>query len=201
MNLIDRAKSILTTPKTEWIVIDSETATPQSLLTSYVVPMALIGTVAAFIGYGFVGLNVFGIKVGGINWGIAQGLTYFVSTLVSFFIASYVIDALAPNFGSEKNINKSAKLVAYASTASYVAAVFAILPSLSFLAILGLYSVYLFYVGLPILKRTAADKVIAYMIVSALVIIVVGFVVNFILMKIVYTVLGNPYTVNGLLGT
>ncbi len=193
MNLIDRAKNILMSPKTEWLVVDTETATPGSLLTSYVVPMALIGAIAAFIGYGFIGLNIFGVKIAGINWGIAQGVTILVSAIVSYFISTYVIDALAPSFGSEKNINKSAQLVAYASTAAWVAGIFQILPSLGILAILGLYSVYLFYVGLPIMKKTPDDKKIVYMIVSALVIIVVGFVINMILLKVVYAILGNPY--------
>ena len=193
MNLIDRAKNILMSPKTEWLVVDTETATPGSLLTSYVVPMALIGAIAAFIGYGFIGLNIFGVKIAGINWGIAQGVTILVSAIVSYFISTYVIDALAPSFASEKNINKSAQLVAYASTAAWVAGIFQILPSLGILAILGLYSVYLFYVGLPIMKKTPDDKKIVYMIVSALVIIVVGFVINMILLKVVYAILGNPY--------
>ena len=67
MNIIERVKNILMTPKTEWDVINGETATPMSLLIGYVVPMALIGAVASFIGYGFIGLNVLGIKIGGIN--------------------------------------------------------------------------------------------------------------------------------------
>jgi hypothetical protein len=120
-------------------------------------------------------------------------VTILVSAIVSYFISTYVIDALAPSFGSEKNINKSAQLVAYASTAAWVAGIFHILPSLGILGILGLYSVYLFYVGLPIMKKTPEDKKIVYMIVSALVIIVVGFVIQMILMKIVYAILGNPY--------
>jgi hypothetical protein len=45
------------------------------------------------------------------------------------------------------------------------------------LAVLGiiaaLYSIYLFYLGLPVMMKTPADKVIPYMAVSAVVIIVV----------------------------
>lgn len=192
MNLIERAKNILMTPKTEWDVVNNETATPVSLLTGYVLPMALIGAVASFIGYGFIGVSVLGIKIAGINWGISQAITVLVSAILSFFIASYVIDALAPSFGSEKNINKSAQLVAYASTASYVAGIFNILPSLSFLAILGLYSIYLFFIGLPKLKKTPEDKVVVYMIVSALVIFVISIVVSMIVLRVLYGILGNP---------
>jgi Yip1 domain len=193
MNLIERVKNILVTPKTEWEVINGEAATPMSLLTSYVVPMALIGAVAGFIGYGFVGLNILGIKIGGISWGLAFAAKAFLSAITSYFICTYVIDALAPSFASEKDINKSAQLVAYSFTAGWVASIFSIIPSLGILSILGLYSVYLFYTGLTPMKKTFEDKKIVYMIVSALVIIVCSIVVNMIMDKVIYAILGNPF--------
>jgi Yip1 domain len=201
MNLIERVKSILVTPKTEWDVINGETATPPSLLTGYVIPLALIPAIASFIGWGLIGVSYFGIKIGGISYGLAMAVQAFVGAVISFYISSYIIDALAPTFKSEKDINKSAQLVAYASTASWVAGVFNILPALSILGILGLYSVYLFYVGLPKLKKTPQDQVVPYMLVSALVLIVIYFVVGFILTRIIYAFIGNPYataTVNSI---
>jgi steroid 5-alpha reductase family enzyme len=107
------------------------------------------------------------------------------------------VDALAPSFSSEKNIGKSAQLVAYSYTAVWVAGIFNILPSLSILGILGLYSIYLFYLGLPVMKKTPEDKRISYMIVSAIVIIVVGLVVNTIVSRIMYAFTGNPFLTMG----
>ena len=49
MNLIDRAKNILITPKTEWEVINGEAATPQSLLMIYVLPLALVSAVGPLL--------------------------------------------------------------------------------------------------------------------------------------------------------
>jgi hypothetical protein len=201
MNLIERVKNILVTPKTEWDVINGESATPSSLLTSYVIPMALIPAIASFIGWGLIGVSFLGIKIGGISYGLAMAVQTFVGAIISFYISSYIIDALAPTFKSEKDINKSAQLVAYASTASWVAGVFNILPALAILGIVGLYSIYLFYVGLPKLKKTPQDQVVPYMLVSALVLIVIYMVVGFILTRVVYAVIGNPYataTVNNL---
>lgn len=194
MNLIERVKNILVTPKTEWDVINGESATPQSLLTSYVIPMALIPAIASFIGMGLIGVSFLGVKVGGIKFGLALAIQSFVGAIIGFYICSYVVDMLAPTFKSEKDINKSAQLVAYASTASWVAGIFNILPALSILAIVGLYGIYLFYVGLPKLKKTPQDQVVPYMLVSALVLIVVYMVVGFILTRVVYAIIGNPYT-------
>lgn len=193
MALFDRAKNILLSPKTEWLVINNETETPPSLLMKYVIPMALIPAIALFIGYGLIGFDALVARISGINWGVEMAVISFVSSITGYYICTYVIDALATNFGSDKNIGKSAQLVAYSYTASWVAGIFSILPSLSILGLLGLYGIYLFYLGLPVMKKTPQDKTAGYMIVSALVIIVVSIVVNLIISRIAYAIAGNPF--------
>jgi Yip1 domain len=193
MALFDRAKNILLSPKTEWLVINNETETPQSLLIKYVIPMALIPAIALFIGYGLVGFDVLVARISGISWGVEMAIISFVSSITGYYVCTYVIDALATNFGSEKNIGKSAQLVAYSYTASWVAGIFSILPSLAILALLGLYGIYLFYLGIPVLKKTPEDKRLGYMIVSAIVIIVVSVVLNLVISRIAYAIGGNPF--------
>jgi hypothetical protein len=183
MNIVERAKNILLTPKTEWETIEKEDGDPQSLLVKYVIPMILIGTVAVFFGhYHF--------------WGVKQGLSSAIITLasgiVSYYVSIYVIDALAPSFESEKNINQSAKLVAFSSTAAWLAGIFNIVPRLAFLGIVGLYSIYLFYLGLGPLKKTHEDKKVIYMIVAAIVMFVVMFVTMTILGMVIYGIIGKP---------
>ena len=64
-------------------------------------------------------------------------------TLIGFFVVGYIIDFLAGTFGARKNLASAMKVSAYAPTAAWLAGVFNILPALSFLSILGLYSLYL----------------------------------------------------------
>jgi hypothetical protein len=194
MAIITRAKNILLSPKTEWEAISAETETPQSLLGKYVIPMALIPAIAFFIGYGLIGYNLLFVHIGGsMRWGLVMALNSILTSIISYYICTYVVDALAPSFGSEKNIGRSAQLVAYSYTASWVAGIFNILPSLAILGILGLYSIYLFYLGIPVMKKTQEDKRIGYMIVSAIIIIVIGFVVKMIVDRIVFGIMGNPF--------
>ncbi len=47
MNLVERAKNIIITPKTEWDVIAKEEPNIQQILFGYVLPLALIPTIAA----------------------------------------------------------------------------------------------------------------------------------------------------------
>ena len=57
---------------------------------------------------------------------------------------------------------------------------FNLLPIIGFLVVLagGIYSIYLFYLGLPVLMKTPPDKVVAYMIVAAVVIFVIYIVIG-----------------------
>ena len=54
MNLVDRAKNILITPKTEWEVIKNEQSSTADLFTKYAMILAIIPVIANFIGQSFV---------------------------------------------------------------------------------------------------------------------------------------------------
>ena len=106
------------------------------------------------------------------------------------FVAAFVIDALAPSFGSEKNMGRSIQLVAYSFTPIWVGGLLAILPAIAVVGtLLGLYGLYLLYLGIPKLKKTPEDKQIGYFVVSLIVIIVVYILIAYILRL----VLPNPY--------
>ena len=102
MNLIDRAKNIIISPKTERDVVANEEPNIQQIFTGYVLPLALVPTIAMIIGWGLIGM--LGFK--SFNYGIAMGLVTLLNALVGVFVAAFVIDALAPSFGSQKEFGK-----------------------------------------------------------------------------------------------
>lgn len=186
MNLIDRVKNILLTPKTEWDVINAETATPQALLMSYVIPLAVASSIGPLLS-GFLFPGAMGLKFFLITAVIA-----FVSTVISYYVSVYIIDLLAPNFGSEKDLNKSAQLVAYSSTPSYIAGLLSFIPVIGGLLRFAAwaYSIYLMYLGLGPLKKTLEDKKIVYLVVAFIVTVGVMLVVSAILGGILFTSVG-----------
>jgi hypothetical protein len=189
MNLIDRVKNILTAPPKEWQVINAEPANPPAITTTYLIPLVLIGTVAAFIGYGLIGISLgFGFKIKSTELGIKMAISYAIRSIAGVYILAFIVDALAPNFGAEKNFGKSFQVAAYTATASLVGGIFLILPSLAIIAVLaGLYGLYILYVGLPILKPTKeADKTMTYFLVILAVAIVVNWLLYFIQNQIFY---------------
>ena len=69
-----------------------------------------------------------------------------------------------------KNEIQALKVAAYSGAASWLAGIFMLVPALSFLQILGLYSLYLLYLGLPLLMKAPEEKALVY----TVVVIVVG---------------------------
>ena len=190
MNLIERAKNILLTPKTEWDVVNNETPDTTKILTTYVIPLVAIGAIAAFIGYGLIGKSYWGIKVSSTGLGIRYALIALIAGIASTFLLAFVVDALAPTFKSEKNFGKSFQLAAYSYTAGWVGGIFNILPSIAIIGSLaGLYGLYLLYLGLPKLKKTPQDQVTGYFVASLITMIVASFVIGLILTSIL---ISNP---------
>jgi hypothetical protein len=179
MNIIDRVKNILLTPKTEWPVIEQESSTTQQLFTGYACILAAIPAIARFIGLSLVGVGFFGhhFRIG-IGSGLAMLVTSYVLSLVAVFVWALIIDALAPSFGGTKNANSALKLSVYSATAAWVAGIFALLPALSILGILGLYSLYLFFVGAPVLMKVPEDKALGYTAVCVIAAIVLWLIIG-----------------------
>ena len=167
MNIVERVKKILIQPKEEWKVIVTEPHTVQDIFTRYVMILAAIPAVAGFIGLSLVGIGGLGINYRvPIASGIAYMIIQYVMALGSVYAIALIIDALAPQFGSEKDFMQSLKVAAFVPTAAWVTGIFNILPALGILALVGgLYSLYLLYLGLGELKKTPDEKMVAYTVV------------------------------------
>jgi hypothetical protein len=177
MNLVARAKGILTNPKAEWAAIDAEPLNLSELLVGYVLPLAAIGPIASIIGWSAFGFGgFFRLSIGTL---ISHAIVAFILTIVGVFVCAWVINALAPTFGATQSMPQAIKVAAYSSTAAWLAAIFNIYPALAILALVGaLYSLYLFFVGLPMLMKAPADKAMTYTIVVIIAVIVIYAVVG-----------------------
>ncbi len=178
MNPVERVKGILLKPKEEWQTISGETTTITELYKTYIIILAAIGPVASIIGMSIVGANLpfVGSFRMPITTSIASAVVHYILTLVGVYILALIIDALAPTFSGEKNINQAFKVATYSYTPGWLVGIFAIIPTLSILGILGLYGLYLLYLGLPVLMKSPQEKSLGYtaaVIVAAIIIFVV----------------------------
>jgi len=183
MNLVERAKNILLTPKSEWEVIKGEPLSITGMFTKYAMILAAIPALAGFIGYSLIGVSIpfFGNfrypVVRGLIWAL---LTYILS-LAGTFVLALIVENLAPLFGAKKNLIASAKTVVFAYTPAWIGGIFAIFPSLSILtALVSIYSLFLLWMGMKSLKEVPANKIVGYFVVTLIVAIVIFFVIGLI---------------------
>jgi hypothetical protein len=178
MNITERIKGILLRPQEEWQTIEGETTPIAELYKNYIILLAAIGPVAAFIGLSLVGVSM---PVGGtyrvpVITGILHAIVQYGLTLIGVYVLAFIIDAFAPTFSGEKNIDQAFKLATYSYTPGWLVGIFALIPVLGILGILGLYGLYLLYVGLPVLMKSPKEKSIGYtiaIIIAAIIIFVV----------------------------
>lgn len=135
MNLVDRAKNILITPKTEWEVIKNEQTSTADLFTKYVMILALIPVIATFIGQSLIGISLgpFGSYKVPVSNGLIYAVVYYILSIAGVYLVAFIIDALAPSFGSTKNMDASLKVAVYSYTAAWIAGIFSIIPILGIL--------------------------------------------------------------------
>jgi len=181
--LFSHVQNLLKRPHEEWDVIDAEPATVAGLFTGYAMIIAAIPALARLIW----GLMPHCAFIGAIcvTWNplfVAMGAVfYYVVSLVAVFVVGLIIDALAPSFGGEKNQVQAMKVAVYSFTAAWLAGVFIIVPILStLLTLLGLYSLFLLYAGLPKLMKTPDDKAFGYTAVVVLLAFVVFVAVSLV---------------------
>lgn len=159
----------------------------------YVLPLAIIASLGSLL-KGFLFAGTLGLK-----FFIISAIIAFISTMVAYYITVIVVDMLAPSFASEKDMGKSAQLVAYSATPSYVGALLSFIPVIGWLIALAAwaYGVYLMYLGIGPLKKTPEDKKVVYMVVAYLIMIALYFVLAAILGAILFAAMG--FTAAGLM--
>jgi hypothetical protein len=185
MHLLARVKGILLNPRQEWAVIDAEPFNQSAILTGYVLPLAAIGPIASFIGWTVFGLG-FGIRLGPAA-ALTGAITSYILAIVGVFVLAWIANALAPTFGGQQNFGQAFKLAAYCSTAVWVGGILGIIPALGLIgSLIGLYSIYLLYLGIPVLMKSPPDKTITYMVALVVVMIVIFWLAAALTMRMRY---------------
>jgi len=189
MNLVDRAKNIMFSPKTEWDVIKAESWTISDLFTKYALILAAIPAVAGIIGF-----SIFGVSWGFYSFKVPFGdsitwaITTYILSILGVFLIAFIADALAPSFGSTKDMTATTKVIVFAYTPAWVAGIFHIIPSLAIIGgLAGIYGLVLMYMGLQKIKDVPQDKMAVYFIVIIVVAIVVYIVTGLIVSKIAFS--------------
>ena len=161
--MIERIKAILLKPVETWPTIAAEPSSPGELITRWAMPLAASGPVATFLHGQLFGYGALGISYSpGLMGGLSTLVVSYVMGLVGVVVLALIADWLAPKFGGTADRTAAFKLVAYGSTAAWLAGIAQLIPGLGILAIAGLYSLYLYFTGAAPLMKVPQDKGAAY---------------------------------------
>jgi len=184
MNLVERAKNIIITPKTEWEKVAAEEPNVQQIMVGYVLPLALIPAISSILG-GLI-FTPFGLGFG-LATGLGTAIVFIISIMVVVLLSAILVDAFATSFGSEKNFARSLQLISYSITPALVIGILLFIPVLGwFLYSAGFaYGIYILYLGFGPIKKTPEDKKLVYLIVSIVVQLIVFWILFWILTLII----------------
>ncbi|MBC7668102.1 MAG: YIP1 family protein, partial [Gemmatimonadaceae bacterium] len=163
-NLFGRLANLLRSPSAEWDQIDQEPTRLGYLNLGYVGLVAAIPSAAKLVliqlfGHGFLPLKPM----------IAGAAVQYALTLLSVFALALVINGVAPSFDGRRDFVRALKVAAYACTPGWLFGLLGVFPLLGIVGVLAnLYGVYLLFVGLPKLMKSAEQKAFGYMAVTTI---------------------------------
>jgi hypothetical protein len=184
MAILRRIRNICVDPVREWSLIEREHTPREQLFTRYLVPLAAMGAVAAYIGVTIVARVL--PFVAGARRTAAAGLIgaclEFLLTLSSAAVLAWTVNGVAPGFGGRRDRERAFAVAVYALTPGLVAGLLAVLPVLNEVVsvVAGLYGVYLLYLALPLVMQVPPRRAVACTAVVVLCVILVTVAVGLI---------------------
>lgn len=209
MAIVERAKNIILKPTDEWNVIASEPATIGGLFTGYAMPLALIPLVSTILFTGILGISAADMMGFGDGMPLdlmataGMAILSLIVSLVSLFVMGTMVKLVSPSFNGTSDKVQAMKLMAYASTPSWVVALLSWIPFLG--AVLGfaamVYVVYLIYCGLNPVMGVPKEKIAGFTVVIVLIYVVVALIMSGIVAALLYsTFFANPMMGGGMSG-
>lgn len=186
LHIIERVKELILYPDRAWNKIKDECLDLKTLYISYVMILAAIPEISNFIGINFIRVFILNHHIKIISYSFIIAIFSYLFSLINVYIISIVVNMLASSFNSKQNLINAFKLVSFSMTPYWISGVLYLIPVLSPFIILGIiYSLYLFYKGLPVLMETPNDKVFFY----TLTVVIITIFINILIGSLIETII------------
>ena len=147
------------TPQAEWSVIANESS--DTVAIRYMAILALIPALARLVG---------GWLIGGYTPflpALIGAVAGYALSFIAVFVVALAVNLLAPKFGGQRSYSMALRLTVYSCTPLWLAGIFLLVPGASFLVLLGVYGLYLMWIGMPVLMHSSKDKTWPYLVTVA----------------------------------
>ncbi|MEE8387133.1 MAG: Yip1 family protein [Acidiferrobacterales bacterium] len=151
-------------PKEEWNTIRDQHCTVTRCYCSHVLLLAAIPTIAGLIGTSQVGWSVAGdtpVKLQ-FNSALQISITFFFAMLVTVFAVGKMIHWMGQTYNAAQPLAQCIALAAYTATPLFLVGLMLFYPIPWLIFLVGIialsYTVYLLYLGLPIMMGVSEDR-------------------------------------------
>jgi len=187
MTIWERVRNILLKPKAEWRVIESEATEPLDLYKNYIAMLALIPALSNLALILLFSTLVGLVVSAGTGTVIFSAVVGYLISLAVVYVVAVVADVLAPMFGGVGNRDQALKLIAYSMTALWVTGAAVFVPLLGGLVALvgAAYTVYLLYLGAPVLMKIDRKLVLPYVAMVVVIALAIAFIASMLQVAII----------------
>ena len=159
MDIVARAKNMMMSPRAAWEEVAAEPVDVARLYTGYILPLAAIPPIATLIGQ-----QIFfpAITIGAAIKGM---VAFYALSLTMVYVLGWIASKLGAMFGGREDAEAGLKLVAYSSTAVWLGGVYHLYPSFWIIGLIAaIYSVFLFFIGAPLVLGVPEGRRVGYMV-------------------------------------
>ena len=147
------AQLIVASPNA-WKDLEKEKKTQREFLYRFLHPLFAIIAFTSFIG------GLWFVQNGSVENALKESIINFIGVYGGFFIASFLLNEMAPRFGMKKNLLLFRQFTGYASVVLYVLFILTpFLPELFIVWILALYTIYVVNSGTIFFMKVPKAKV------------------------------------------
>jgi len=169
--LINEIKELLLHPVQLFQRVKEEQATQVEITKTFLIYVAAIPAAAGFLGKVIIGQNIAFVRYYHVPFfsGLIWAVLLFVFSILGIYAVAFIVNYLSPKFGGVHDDLGAFKLTLYSFIPLFVLGISSLVPALAGLYILGLYGVYLFYIGLPVLMQVPEEKALPFTVVLSLI--------------------------------
>lgn len=162
--VLDHVWGLFAHPKEEWKDIRDQQCSVTRCYCSHVLFLAAIPAVAGLIGTSQVGWSVAGdapVKLE-FNSALQISIVFYFAMLATVFAVGKMVHWMGQTYGAEQTLPQCIALAAYTATPLFLIGVMLFYPVPWLIFLIGIfalsYTVYLLYLGLPVMMEVDEDK-------------------------------------------
>jgi hypothetical protein len=181
-NTIELVKDLTFKPKETWADIKGREMTAGAIMRDYLIILAALPAIAQFFGRWIIGVSIpFGGGMVKLSFfaSLVSALIGYVLTVAGIWAFAKILQFLAPKFDSSNDETMALKIAVFSASPYLIAGIVGIIPALGVIAFLvGIYCLYLIYVGLPIVMDTPKEKSLPFTVVSIIAVILIAIIIG-----------------------